>query len=101
MNTMMIEATTEAQEMLRLGVPATVDTSDVRLTPGSGVNVYYLDADGLIVSRIRPTAPWLPSPRLTRAACRDAPIGAASTVAVWATLPESDHGRHPPDPAPT
>ena len=45
---MLIAATTEAQEIL--GVPATVDTSDVRLTPGSGVNVYYLDADGLIVS---------------------------------------------------
>lgn len=45
---MLISATIEAQEIL--GVPATVDTSDVRLTPGSGVNVYYLDADGLIVS---------------------------------------------------
>lgn len=45
---MMIAATIEAQEIL--GVPATVDTSDVRLMPGSGVNVYYLDADGLIVS---------------------------------------------------
>ena len=45
---MMITATIEAQEIL--GVPATVDTSDARLTPEPGVNVYYLDADGLIVS---------------------------------------------------
>lgn len=45
---MMITATIEAQEIL--GVPATVDTTDARLTPAPGVNVYYLDAGGLIVS---------------------------------------------------
>ena len=45
---MMISATIEAQEIL--GVPATVDTTDARLTPEPGVNVYYLDAGGLIVS---------------------------------------------------
>ena len=45
---MMISATIEAQEIL--GVPATVDTTDARLTPAPGVNVYYLNADGLIVS---------------------------------------------------
>ena len=45
---MMISATIEAQEIL--GVPATVDTTDARLTPDPGVNVYYLDAVGLIVS---------------------------------------------------
>ena len=45
---MMITATIEAQEIL--GVPATVDTTDARLTPAPGVNVSYLDAGGLIVS---------------------------------------------------
>lgn len=49
---MMITATPEAQEIL--GVPATVDTTDARLTPDSGVHVYYLCAEGLIVSPYRP-----------------------------------------------
>jgi hypothetical protein len=45
---MLIAATIEAQEIL--GVPETVETTDARLTPGPGVNVYYLDATGLIVN---------------------------------------------------
>ena len=45
---MHITATLEAQEILR--VPATVELTDARLMPPSGVFVYFLDAQGLIVS---------------------------------------------------
>ena len=48
MSTQTIAADSEAQRIL--GVPPQVRRDDPRLWPEPGVNVYYLDAEGCIVS---------------------------------------------------